>query len=216
MAGVAMGLLGAYVLFIFCAGYLNRRRRFGSSPMRLVTLRGTSLAVAALMACGFGLLVGGPVTALADWGPSLEDRPSGLSAVGVVLFLLALTVLALAQRAMGASWRVGLDPAEHTELVVTGPFRRVRNPIYSALVAMAIGVALMVVNAIALAAVAVLAVGVVLQVTQVEEPYLASIHGPDFEQYRRITGRFMPTRADRRIGSGGPSSGASWKPGEHA
>jgi len=200
-----LALLGAYAVLVFGVGYLNRRRRYRSTPLRLATLRGTALAVAALMASGFGLLLAGPITSLVHLGPNLgQEGSTALGAAGVVVFLAALTVVALAQRAMGASWRVGLDPSERTELVTTGPFRWVRNPIYSALVAMATGVTLMVGTVAGIAAVAVLAAAVVLQVLLVEEPYLARIHGPAFEQYRRATGRFVPALTIGRAGVSNP------------
>ncbi len=43
------------------------------------------------------------------------------------------------QLTMGASWRVGLDRSETTGLITTGPFNRVRNPIYTSMIVMAIG-----------------------------------------------------------------------------
>ena len=193
MAGVALALLSAYGLLIFGVGYLDRRHRYGSTPMRLATLRGMALVVAALMAGGFGLLVAGPITSLAGLVPSPDRYGSvALGAAGIAVFVAGLVVVALAQRAMGASWRVGLDPSERTALVITGPFRWVRNPIYSALVIMAAGACLMVLNAVAVSAVAVLAAAVVLQVVLVEEPYLARTHGDAYEQYRHTTARFVP------------------------
>jgi protein-S-isoprenylcysteine O-methyltransferase Ste14 len=34
---------------------------------------------------------------------------------------------------MGASWRIGVDPSERTDLVTGGAFALVRNPIFSAM-----------------------------------------------------------------------------------
>jgi protein-S-isoprenylcysteine O-methyltransferase Ste14 len=44
--------------------------------------------------------------------------------------------------AMGESWRVGVNETEHTELVTTGPFGLVRNPIFTAVLTTGAGIAL--------------------------------------------------------------------------
>ncbi len=56
-----------------------------------------------------------------------------------------------AQAAMGNAWRGDVDPEARTELVTTGPFRYVRNPIFTATVVTAFGLALLVPNVLALA-----------------------------------------------------------------
>jgi protein-S-isoprenylcysteine O-methyltransferase Ste14 len=56
-----------------------------------------------------------------------------------------------AQLAMGDAWRIGLDETERTGLVTGGPFRLVRNPIYTAMAVVGLGLALMVPNLVALA-----------------------------------------------------------------
>jgi protein-S-isoprenylcysteine O-methyltransferase Ste14 len=59
-----------------------------------------------------------------------------------------------AQLIMGESWRMGIGEGEETTLVTTGPFRLVRNPIYTSACAAVAGFALMVPNAPSLASVA--------------------------------------------------------------
>lgn len=59
-----------------------------------------------------------------------------------------------------------------------GPFRWVRNPIFSAMIVCTLGLVVLVPCTLALAA---LIVGVELQVRLVEEPYLVRTHG---EVYR--------------------------------
>ena len=54
-------------------------------------------------------------------------------AAGVVLFTIGLVATLWAQMAMGISWRIGVDPSEATPLVTAGPFRLVRNPIFTAM-----------------------------------------------------------------------------------
>src|SRR5829696_1591367 len=64
-------------------------------------------------------------------GPALPPlRPAAWGVAGAVLAVLSLAAAVAAQERMGASWRVGVDPAERTGLVTGGLFARVRNPIY--------------------------------------------------------------------------------------
>lgn len=57
----------------------------------------------------------------------------------------------VAQSGMGSSWRIGVDPAERTELVTGGVFAVVHNPIFTAMLAAQAGLAFAVPGAVALA-----------------------------------------------------------------
>ena len=102
-----------------------------------------------------------------------------------------------AQFAMGDSWRIGVDAGARTALVASGPFRWVRNPIYTAMTAATLGLALLVPNPASLLALAALVAAVEIQVRFVEEPHLARAHGEPYRRYAALTGRFLP-----RIGRG--------------
>ena len=117
---------------------------------------------------------------------------SAVGAVGVLLAGLGILATFAAQLAMGDSWRVGVASDERTELVTDGPFRVVRNPIFTAMIVMAVGLALMVPNAVALGGVALLVLSLELHVRLIEEPYLLGVHGQPYEDYARSTGRFLP------------------------
>ena len=93
---------------------------------------------------------------------------------------------------MGASWRVGVDPAERTALVTTGVFGVVRNPVFSAMVAAQAGVTLMVPTWLSVLGLVSLVVAVELQVRSIEEPYLRAVHGPTYAAYAARAGRFVP------------------------
>jgi protein-S-isoprenylcysteine O-methyltransferase Ste14 len=109
----------------------------------------------------------------------------GLAAVGIVLTLLA-------QLQMGASWRIGVDESERTELVTTGVFAWVRNPIFSAMLLASIGLALAVPTPLALLLPLLLLLALELQVRLVEEPYLQRTHGVRYRAWAAETGRFLP------------------------
>ena len=112
--------------------------------------------------------------------------------VGVVLAVAGLPLIVVAQETMGRSWRIGVDVDERTDLVIAGPFRWIRNPIYSGMVLMAAGIALLVPNAMTLAGFALILVAVELQARVVEEPHLLAGHGESYRRYAAERGRFVP------------------------
>lgn len=143
------------------------------------------LALAAAMAAPL-LELGGTVSAskLFDAAPAY--------AVGFALYGLGVAATLWAQFAMGDSWRIGVDGTARTALVASGPFRWVRNPIYTAMTVATLGLVLLVPNLVALAALVALVLALEIQVRLVEEPYLARTHGADYLRYAAHTGRFVP------------------------
>jgi protein-S-isoprenylcysteine O-methyltransferase Ste14 len=122
--------------------------------------------------------------------------------LGFVLFFAGLAGTLWAQVEMGASWRIGVDEAERTELVTGGPFALVRNPIFSAMVPAFLGLALLVPNVAALAGFAALVVALEVQVRLVEEPYLLRTHGARYTNYASRVGRFVPGVGRMSVGEG--------------
>lgn len=90
-----------------------------------------------------------PIAGLAGLGPLPWLDSSTVQAIGVVAAAAGIVATAAAQLQMGASWRIGVDTSERTELVPTGVFGIVRNPIFTAMLITAGGLALMVGNLIA-------------------------------------------------------------------
>ncbi len=136
------------------------------------------------------LLAAGPVL---DLTGVLEGADLGAwSVVGLVVMAAGIAGTLWAQFAMGTSWRIGLDPTERTELVTSGPFAVVRNPIFSSMLLLAAGQALAVPNLVTVLAVAVLLGMLEFHVRAAEEPYLLSVHGDAYRRYTERVGRFVP------------------------
>ena len=93
---------------------------------------------------------------------------------------------------MGESWRIGVDEQERTELVTSGPFAVVRNPIFAAMLPASLGLALLVPNASRSSGSAALVLALEIQVRLVEEPYLLRVHGDAYRDYAARVGRFVP------------------------
>jgi protein-S-isoprenylcysteine O-methyltransferase Ste14 len=121
---------------------------------------------------------------------SLDHTP--INVIGIVLAAAGGLAVFLAQLGMGASWRIGVSEDQGTELVTSGWFSLVRNPIYTAMIVGWTGFALLVPTWLSVAAVAVIVVGLELQVRCVEEPFLRRTHGDAYRSYAARVGRFVP------------------------
>jgi protein-S-isoprenylcysteine O-methyltransferase Ste14 len=143
-----------------------------------------------LFAAAMVLGLAGPLLALAD--VVTADPPLAVQVVGLVLALAGFAATLAAQTGMGSSWRIGVDPAERTDLVTNGVFAHVRNPIFTAMIAAQAGVVLMVPTWISALALVALVAAVQLQVRAVEEPCLRSVHGGAYAAYAARAGRFLP------------------------
>lgn len=174
-----------FLLVAFGWRTVVQRRRTGDSGWRLGRPHSAVEAGARLLMVGAGVALGVSL-ALADPGPI----PAGT--VGAVLAGGAIAFVGVAQLQMGASWRIGVDPAERTPLVQSGLYRSVRNPIYTGMVVFAIGHSLMVPSPVGWIAAAAMLAGVELQVRGVEEPYLEQAHGDAYRRWRATSGRFLP------------------------
>jgi protein-S-isoprenylcysteine O-methyltransferase Ste14 len=159
---------------------LHRNTTAGNRAMGLVFLA-LVLGLAWLVA---RFALAGPA-ALGVW-----PAPAALSGAGLLLCAAAVVVIAVAQRQMGESFRIGIDDAK-TELVSRGLFRRVRNPIYSGLLAMLLGVVLVIPCAASLL-LGSAAAGAIAIHTRLEERHLLALHGDTYRSYAAGVGRFVP------------------------
>ena len=115
--------------------------------------------------------------------------------LGFALGLLGIGITILAQFQMGASWRIGVDPEEQTQLITHGLYQWVRNPIYSGMFLSGIGFGLLLPQVLTLIAEILIFLSVYVQVRWVEEPYLLATHGEDYADYLKKAGRFFPRLA---------------------
>ena len=110
---------------------------------------------------------------------------------GLTLFSAGCVATLAAQSAMGASWRIGVEPSERTGLVTDGLFGWARNPIFTGMVIAAAGLALLAPTLLTAASVVMLVVAVRVQVRRVEEPYLREAMS-EWPSYAQRVGRFVP------------------------
>jgi protein-S-isoprenylcysteine O-methyltransferase Ste14 len=204
MAVLALALLAAWLLVVagLRTGIQLRRTGEVSAP-HLRDRPGSAQWWARLLsAVGFACAVAAPLAELAGLEPIAVLDRSPVRAAGVVLAVLGIAATLAAQLAMGASWRPDVDPDARTALVTGGPFRLVRNPIFTATAATATGLALIVPNGLAAAMLVCFVAALQLQVRLVEEPYLHRVHGTAYDRYAARTGRFLPWIGRYRPGAG--------------
>lgn len=194
--------LAVWVLYFAVAfglrAWLQLRAVGHSGLVPLAAIRGRRERIASALVTA--ALVGGfASTLLAVLAPEVRAWSVWASAASPLTAACALSVYSLglaatfvAQLAMGASWRIGVDRSERTELVAHGPFRLVRNPIFSAMCITGAGLVAISPSWCALAAYALLWLALELQVRGVEEPYLLRTHGDVYRDYAARTGRFLP------------------------
>jgi protein-S-isoprenylcysteine O-methyltransferase Ste14 len=190
MPRLALTLYALYLALAFGWRSWRQLRATGSTGFVGISRTGALERLGgALLVVSLALGLASPLVALLR---GIPPAPPARAALGVVLYAAGLALTLAAQLQMGASWRIGVDPSERTQLVTSGPFSFARNPIFTGMIAVAIGLALLVPNPWALLAVLSLVVGTEVQVRLVEEPYLMRTHGEPYRAWAEQTGRFLP------------------------
>lgn len=191
---IALVIYLAWALLAFGLRSWVQWRRTGDAGFRGAGLVRGGLQWWARMLFVTALVVGaaGPIAALAGLEPLPGLARPLLHAAGTALALLGVAATLAAQTSMGASWRIGVEESETTDLVTSGAFAFARNPIFTAMIITAAGLTAMVPNAISLTGFVLTVTAIELQVRAVEEPYLQRIHGPAYRRYAARVGRFLP------------------------
>jgi protein-S-isoprenylcysteine O-methyltransferase Ste14 len=116
-----------------------------------------------------------------------------VSGVALVIALAAFVATLVCWKRMGKSWRMGIDPGEKTQLILTGPYEYVRHPIYALSSALMLATVAIVPSPL-MFVVAACHLLLLQWEARREEQYLLSVHGPAYEHYMKRVGRFVPGR----------------------
>jgi protein-S-isoprenylcysteine O-methyltransferase Ste14 len=112
--------------------------------------------------------------------------------IGLALCVIGIAFSSYAQYKMGKEWRIGVDPGERTELVTTGIYKLIRNPIYTGCIVHGAGLIFLAPHLLFLVTGVIGYFAVRVYVKDIEEPYLIELHGDKFRQYMSQTGSFFP------------------------
>ncbi len=194
-----MAILALVFLVLFLAiglglqGWLQHRRT-GYSVLRALYRRPLSKEwwIGECWVVGFFLIALAAVLDLYGVVRPVEVFSGAPRLAGVVIALSGFAFTEWAVVSMGESWRVDVNESERTALVTGGPFRLVRNPIYSGMILLTIGLTLMVPTLVSLAGAGFVILGLELQVRALEDPYLLRTHDDAWLAYASGVGRFVP------------------------
>jgi protein-S-isoprenylcysteine O-methyltransferase Ste14 len=193
MAVLDLVLIAAWVGLVSLLRGALHYRQTGASPVRLRDRPGSAQWWARVVStAGVLLAIAAPLAELAGLAPfGALDQPSFRWA-GVALVVAGIVITVGSQVAMGRSWRADVDPDARPALVTNGPFRLVRNPVFTGSAISVVGLAFVVPNVVSLLMVVAFLAGLEIQVRLVEEPYLVRVHGDAYRAYAARTGRFVP------------------------
>jgi protein-S-isoprenylcysteine O-methyltransferase Ste14 len=113
-----------------------------------------------------------------------------LSGVGLALFVLGLALAVWARLYIGRNWGVPMSHKDEPELVTTGPYHRIRHPIYTGLILALLGTALAT-SLYGLIVVAVLG-GFFIYSAIREEAYLTEQFQDTYRAYKHSTKMLIP------------------------
>ncbi len=111
--------------------------------------------------------------------------------IGVALLLAGCTLLVWTFRSLGKNLTDTVVTREKHTLVVHGPYRWIRHPLYSSAALLTAGVSLIAANWFFFAT-GVASLCVLVMRTRTEEENLVARFGESYQRYMRRTGRFLP------------------------
>ncbi|MPZ97078.1 MAG: isoprenylcysteine carboxyl methyltransferase [Propionibacteriales bacterium] len=151
---------------------------------------------AAAGSAAFFVLAPGSTAGLVPWLLTGWRHPHGFGLVDGAGAVLALAGLSVAVAAFVQFVREGRGTpapvAPTQDLVVGGPYRYVRNPMYVAVASMIAGQVVVFRSVSVLIWLGVFVVAVVSFVTWYEEPKLLRVYGERYERYRRAVSGWWP------------------------
>ena len=112
--------------------------------------------------------------------------------VGILCFVLGLGLFARSHTDLGTNWSITLEVRESHQLVTRGVYRRVRHPMYLALLLYSSGLLLVIPNWIAGPSYGVAMILVVAFRLGAEERMMLDHFGQEYEAYMARTKRLIP------------------------
>ncbi len=184
LAAIATGF-AAFFLALFLARSRGKKSPKSTDSGR----RNASIIWIVVQGIGIGIAGFGPLRITLD---PLSAKALIEATVVLALMLSAVWLFDSASRAMGRNWALVARTRDDGNLVESGPFALVRNPIYVALFCFMVAMAIAYGHTASLiAAVPVFALGTWMRVRH-EEVVLRATFGPSYDAYAARVKRFVP------------------------
>jgi protein-S-isoprenylcysteine O-methyltransferase Ste14 len=119
------------------------------------------------------------------------NLPDWVRWMGVVLGTISLVFYGWSQATLGKAWSPHLQTREEHALVTSGPYARIRHPIYLALLGFLSGIALVSANWFFIALLVVSILVLALRIPK-EEQMMIEQFGEEYKRYMENTGRLFP------------------------
>ena len=113
-----------------------------------------------------------------------------LRLIGLTLLVVSFLWTSIAQYQMSASWRIGIDYKEKTEIITHGLFKFSRNPIFLGVILSYLGTFLIIPNILSFSILLLTYFTIQTQV-RLEEEYLESVHGSQYLEYKSCVRRLL-------------------------
>jgi protein-S-isoprenylcysteine O-methyltransferase Ste14 len=183
----AVVLAGTVVMIAIRAPHGNRSR-----SVRVAKSCKTRLETVLLVLAWVGFFV--PLIWIASSAFSFAEYPlrTGPLVAGVMCFVIGLWLFHRSHADLGTNWSITLEVREQHRLITQGVYRRIRHPMYSALVLYSVGQALVIPNWVAgpsnlIAFTALFALRVCA-----EERMMVEQFGDEYAAYTARTKRLVP------------------------
>ena len=170
------------VYWIVAARYVNPMRSREPAARRLIYL----LLIAAAV-----VLLNSHATAFGGMNRRFLPRSYWLAGAGLALTAAGIGFAIWARNHIGRFWSASVSIREDHQLIRTGPYARIRHPIYTGVLVALAGTAMAVGTYPSLVAFAIVLVGLSYKARR-EEALLAREFGKSFDEHRRHTGFFLP------------------------
>jgi protein-S-isoprenylcysteine O-methyltransferase Ste14 len=148
------------------------------------------LAHVLLMATAF-YLVAFPDPRLGKLNERFMGERRWVTDLGVALAFAGVGFAIWARHHIGRYWNARVTIVTEHKLIRTGPYGRIRHPIYTGMLVALMGTALVVGEYRALVGLGIALFGFAIKARK-EEAYLAARFGREFEEHRRRTGFLLP------------------------
>ena len=181
-------LIAGWTGFLLVIGASLLLERLGPRPARTSGLLLDLVGVIGTLGLYAGLVAGVPWD---GWqAPGLAFHPL-LAGVGAALFTAGWGLFAWARWTLGRWWSADVQIKQGQELRSDGPYRLVRHPIYTGLIAAGLGSLLLTGRPAWIGGLAAIA-AYILGKAWLEEQALAAHFGPAWHAYRRRVPAFLP------------------------